>query len=116
MYTSVPAAPGTPANVTVLGDAIHAMTPTLGRGANVAMRDGALLGRELKKVAGGQLALPEALAAYERDLTAYGFSVVGEAAVIGEQRMAPRTPCRNRRAEAAHTLHELASCAVPELA
>lgn len=88
MYTSVPATLDTPANVTLLGDAIHAMTPTLGRGANVAMRDGALLGRQLKKVADGQIPLAEGLAAYERDMTAYGFSVVREAAVIGEQRMA----------------------------
>jgi 2-polyprenyl-6-methoxyphenol hydroxylase-like FAD-dependent oxidoreductase len=53
MYTSVPCALDAPTNVTLLGDAIHAMTPTLGRGANVAMRDGALLGRELRKVADG---------------------------------------------------------------
>ncbi|REH35302.1 2-polyprenyl-6-methoxyphenol hydroxylase-like FAD-dependent oxidoreductase [Kutzneria buriramensis] len=88
MYTSVPATLDTPVNVTLLGDAIHAMTPTLGRGANVAMRDATLLGRTLSAVADGQLALAEALAAYERDeLTTYGFSVVREAARIGEQRM-----------------------------
>ncbi len=88
MYTSVPAALDAPVNVTLLGDAIHAMTPTLGRGANVAMRDGAMLGRELKKVADGKVPLGDGLAAYERDMTAYGFSVVREAALIGEQRMA----------------------------
>lgn len=88
MYTSVPDALDAPDNVTLLGDAIHAMTPTLGRGANIAMRDGALLGRELKKVADGKLPLAEALAAYEHDMTAYGFSVVREAARTGEQRMA----------------------------
>ena len=88
MSTSVPAALDPPVNVTLLGDAIHAMTPTLGRGANVAMRDGAMLGRELMKVADGKAPLGEALAAYERDMTAYGFSVVREAALIGEQRMA----------------------------
>lgn len=84
MHTSVPTTLDPPANVTLLGDAIHAMTPTLGRGANVAMRDGTLLGRALKKAAGGQLAL----AAYERDMLAYGFSAVREAARTGEQRMA----------------------------
>jgi 2-polyprenyl-6-methoxyphenol hydroxylase-like FAD-dependent oxidoreductase len=71
-----------------VGDAIHAMTPTLGRGANVAMRDGALLGRELKKVASGEVTLRDALAAYERGMLDYGFAVVREAAKMGEQRMA----------------------------
>ena len=88
MYTSVPCKLDAPTNVTLLGDAIHAMTPTLGRGANIAMRDGALLGRELKKVAKGSASLHEALAAFERGLLDYGFAVVREAAAIGEQRMA----------------------------
>jgi len=88
MYTSVPCVIDPPTNVTLLGDAIHAMTPTLGRGANVAMRDGALLGRELKKVALGEVTLRDALAAYERGMLDYGFAVVREAAKMGEQRMA----------------------------
>ena len=88
MYTSVPCTLDPPTNVTLLGDAIHAMTPTLGRGANIAMRDGALLGRELKKVAAGSTTLSEALAAYERGLIDYGFAVVREAAETGQQRMA----------------------------
>jgi 2-polyprenyl-6-methoxyphenol hydroxylase-like FAD-dependent oxidoreductase len=88
MYTSVPCVLNTPINVTLLGDAIHAMTPTLGRGANVAMRDGALLGRELKRVAEGSMALDDALGSYERQMLEYGFAVVREAAEIGQQRMA----------------------------
>lgn len=88
MYTSVPCALDAPVNVTVLGDAIHAMTPTLGRGANVAMRDGALLGRRLKDVAFGRATLGDALAAYERGMLRYGFDVVREAASVGQQRMA----------------------------
>ena len=88
MYTSVPCDLDPPTNVTLLGDAIHAMTPTLGRGANVAMRDGALLGRALRAVAAGERTLAEALAAYERQMLDYGFAVVREAAEIGQQRMA----------------------------
>ena len=88
MYTSVPCVLDAPTNVTLLGDAIHAMTPTLGRGANVAMRDGALLGRKLKKVASGDVTLSEALTTYERDMLKYGFTVVREAAQIGQRRMA----------------------------
>lgn len=88
MYTSVPCDLSAPTNVTLLGDAIHAMTPTLGRGANVAMRDGALLGRALRQITTGQSTLPAALSAYEREMLDYGFAVVREAAAIGEQRMA----------------------------
>ncbi|MFC4533125.1 FAD-dependent oxidoreductase [Sphaerisporangium dianthi] len=88
MHTSVPGSLDAPTNVTLLGDAVHAMTPTLGRGANLAMRDAALLGRALRAVAAGDGELGEALSRYERDMTAYGFSVVREAARIGEQRMA----------------------------
>ncbi|GHF33987.1 2-polyprenyl-6-methoxyphenol hydroxylase-like FAD-dependent oxidoreductase [Amycolatopsis bartoniae] len=88
MDTSVPGTLDAPTNVTLLGDAVHAMTPTLGRGANLAMRDAALLGRALRTVAAGDSDLDEALSRYERDMTAYGFRVVREAARIGEQRMA----------------------------
>ena len=58
MYTSVPFSLDAPSNVTLLGDAVHAMTPTLGRGANVAMRDGALLARALTMVASGEEGWP----------------------------------------------------------
>jgi 2-polyprenyl-6-methoxyphenol hydroxylase-like FAD-dependent oxidoreductase len=88
MFTSVPCSVDPPTNVTLLGDAIHAMTPTLGRGANVAMRDGALLGRQLRKVAAGEATVKEALVIYEREMLDYGFAVVREAAEIGRQRMA----------------------------
>ncbi|PRY39014.1 FAD-dependent oxidoreductase [Umezawaea tangerina] len=88
MYTSVPCTLDAPSRVTLLGDAIHAMTPTLGRGANVAMRDGALLGRALAAVWEGRTELPTALAAYEHDMLAYGFAVVTAAARTGQQRMA----------------------------
>jgi 2-polyprenyl-6-methoxyphenol hydroxylase-like FAD-dependent oxidoreductase len=88
MYTSVPFALDAPSNVTLLGDAVHAMTPTLGRGANVAMRDGALLGRALRRVASGEAPLRLVLTDYERSMLDYGFAVVREAADIGQQRMA----------------------------
>ena len=88
MYTSVPCTLDAPTNVTLLGDAIHAMTPTLGRGANIAMRDGVLLGRELDRVVLGAASLSDALSAYERGMLDYGFAVVRTAAKIGEDRMA----------------------------
>ena len=87
MFTSVPGVLDPPTNVTLLGDAVHAMTPTLGRGANIAMRDAALLGRQLKTVATGDKPLAEALRTYEAELLRYGFEVVRESVAMGQQRM-----------------------------
>jgi 2-polyprenyl-6-methoxyphenol hydroxylase-like FAD-dependent oxidoreductase len=87
MYTSVPGRLQRHGNVTLLGDAVHAMTPTLGRGANVAMRDGALLSRQIKKIADGSATIAAALAAYEDEMTRYGFDVVRDSVQMGEQRM-----------------------------
>ena len=87
MSTSVPGVLDLPTNVTLLGDAVHAMTPTLGRGANLAMRDAALLGRQLKTVAAGEKPLAEALGTYEEELLRYGFEVVRESVAMGQQRM-----------------------------
>jgi len=87
MHTSVPGELDVPTNVTLLGDAVHAMTPTLGRGANLAMRDAALLGRQLKAVKKGEKPLRIALAIYEEELLRYGFDVVRESVTMGQQRM-----------------------------
>ncbi len=55
--TSVPIAPWKSSNTTLLGDAIHTMTPGQGVGANTALRDAALLCRQLVAASiGGQLA------------------------------------------------------------
>ena len=87
MYTSIPCAMPASANVTLLGDAIHAMTPTLGRGANIAMRDAALLGHHLGEVVNGQRALAAALHQYETEMTQDGFAVVRESAAMGARLM-----------------------------
>ena len=87
MYSSVPGSLDRPTNVTLLGDAVHAMTPTLGRGANLALRDAALLGRALKAAADKSVSVADALAGYEAGLIEYGFSVVRESVAMGEQRM-----------------------------
>jgi hypothetical protein len=52
------------------------------------MRDAALLGRELRKVAAATIPLDAALSGYERHMLEYGFAVVREAAQMGLQRMA----------------------------
>jgi len=87
MYTSVPCALPLSPNVTLLGDAIHAMTPTLGRGANIAMRDAARLGQQLIAARDGQCTLAEALRDYEADMTQYGFEVVRTSAAMGARLM-----------------------------
>jgi 2-polyprenyl-6-methoxyphenol hydroxylase-like FAD-dependent oxidoreductase len=87
MYTSVPGRLERHGNVTLLGDAVHAMTPTLGRGANLAMRDGALLSRQIKKIADGTTTFAEALAAYEDEMVRYGFHVVRRSVQMGEERV-----------------------------
>jgi len=48
--TSVPVPPWQTRNVTLLGDALHNMTPFRGIGANVALRDAAALRRALAAV------------------------------------------------------------------
>uniref|UniRef100_A0A0H3WXT9 FAD-binding domain-containing protein n=2 Tax=Pandoraea faecigallinarum TaxID=656179 RepID=A0A0H3WXT9_9BURK len=55
-------------NVTGLGDAVHTMSPAGGLGANTALRDAARLAYHLQSVARGHLPLPQAIAAYERDM------------------------------------------------
>jgi 2-polyprenyl-6-methoxyphenol hydroxylase-like FAD-dependent oxidoreductase len=74
--TSVPIPPWATQKVTLLGDALHNMTPFRGIGANTALRDAAALRRALVAVARGQTDLIQALAAYERDMIGYGFAAV----------------------------------------
>lgn len=63
-------------SVTLLGDAIHNMTPMAGIGANTALRDAELLCRRLGEVAAGRSALLPALQDYERRMLDYGFAAV----------------------------------------
>lgn len=62
--------------VTLLGDAIHNMTPMAGVGANTALRDADLLRRALIEVRDGSADLPTSLAGYEREMLRYGFAAV----------------------------------------
>lgn len=83
MTSSVPFALNRAGRTTLLGDAIHVMTPSLGRGANVALHDAALLVRHLASASKGQAALQMALADYETTMARYGFDVVRESAAMG---------------------------------
>lgn len=69
----------TSSRVTVLGDAIHAMPPAGGNGANTALRDAALLSRRLRQADQGELPLVGAIGEYEADMLDYGFQAVEQA-------------------------------------
>jgi 2-polyprenyl-6-methoxyphenol hydroxylase-like FAD-dependent oxidoreductase len=60
--------------VTLLGDAIHATTPAGGTGANVALRDAAVLSEELAAVDQGRVDLLTAIGRYEEQMREYGFA------------------------------------------
>jgi 2-polyprenyl-6-methoxyphenol hydroxylase-like FAD-dependent oxidoreductase len=63
-------------NVTLLGDAIHTMTPGRGVGANTALRDARLLTKNLIKARDGRVSLTEAIQAYETTMTGYAWDAV----------------------------------------
>jgi 2-polyprenyl-6-methoxyphenol hydroxylase-like FAD-dependent oxidoreductase len=72
--TAAEVGPWPPRHVTLLGDALHNMTPFRGMGANAALYDAERLAKTLTDVAEGQHALLPALAAYERDMIEHGFA------------------------------------------
>lgn len=74
--TSVPLPAWPTTTVTLLGDAIHTMTPGRGVGANTALRDAALLRDKLVAVRDGQHALLPAIGEYEARMREYGFDAV----------------------------------------
>lgn len=76
--TSVPVDPWPTTTITLLGDAIHTMTPGQGVGANTALRDASLLCRELTAAAGESKPLLTAIGAYEAEMIPYGFTRVAE--------------------------------------
>ncbi|SMD26304.1 FAD-dependent oxidoreductase [Kibdelosporangium aridum] len=74
--TSVPLKQWPTTNITLLGDAIHSMTPFGGIGANTALRDAQLLCRNLVEVAAGKRSVLDAVGDYERQMITYGFKAV----------------------------------------
>jgi 2-polyprenyl-6-methoxyphenol hydroxylase-like FAD-dependent oxidoreductase len=74
--TSVPVAPWMSSNVTLLGDAIHTMTPGRGAGANTALRDATLLCQALVEVRRGMIALVPAIHRYEAEMLRYSTEAV----------------------------------------
>ncbi|SCL45705.1 2-polyprenyl-6-methoxyphenol hydroxylase [Micromonospora citrea] len=76
--TSEPVPPWKSSTVTLLGDAIHTMTPGRGVGANTALRDAALLCRQLRLATAGDKTLLQAVADYEAAMVPYGFARVAD--------------------------------------
>ncbi|HEX4222953.1 MAG TPA: FAD-dependent monooxygenase [Pseudonocardiaceae bacterium] len=70
---SDPISPWPTGPVTLLGDAVHAMSPAGGSGANTALRDAALLAHQLTATRGDRGAL---IGEYERQMLDYGFAAV----------------------------------------
>jgi 2-polyprenyl-6-methoxyphenol hydroxylase-like FAD-dependent oxidoreductase len=71
-----PAPAWEPSRVTLMGDAIHAMLPTLGQGANMALRDAAALADRLADATDVVAAIGE----YEREMRDYVFPIAAMAA------------------------------------
>lgn len=65
-----PTPPWPASRVTYVGDAIHAMLPTLGKGANMAMHNAAVLRDHLVSAARGERPLLDAIGAYEDEMRA----------------------------------------------
>jgi 2-polyprenyl-6-methoxyphenol hydroxylase-like FAD-dependent oxidoreductase len=76
--TSVPVAPWETSNVTLLGDAIHTMTPGKGAGANTALRDAVLLLKRLLEVSRGEKPPLQAFHEYESEMLQYSSKLVLE--------------------------------------
>jgi 2-polyprenyl-6-methoxyphenol hydroxylase-like FAD-dependent oxidoreductase len=74
--TSVPLAGWAPSNVTLIGDAVHTMTPGRGVGANTALRDADLLTRALVAARDGRHELIDAIGTYEARMREYGYEAV----------------------------------------
>jgi 2-polyprenyl-6-methoxyphenol hydroxylase-like FAD-dependent oxidoreductase len=80
-----------PGRVTVLGDAIHAMSPAGGSGANMALRDAAQLCRALTIAADGD-DITTTIGQYERQMRADGYAAVAASARAETERGALRNP------------------------
>jgi 2-polyprenyl-6-methoxyphenol hydroxylase-like FAD-dependent oxidoreductase len=76
--TAAPVPPWESSNVTLLGDAIHTMTPGRGAGANTALRDAQLLGAALLNAHLGRESPAAAIHGYEVEMLRYSAEAVEE--------------------------------------
>jgi 2-polyprenyl-6-methoxyphenol hydroxylase-like FAD-dependent oxidoreductase len=90
--SSVPVEPWPTQRITLLGDAIHSMTPYRGIGANVALKDAVRLKRALAAADRGERDLFDALHDYETGMREYGFRAVRNSLKAMHQTVTDRTP------------------------
>lgn len=90
--TSDPLTPWEPSRVTLIGDAIHTMTPGRGAGANTALRDAELLCARLTDARDGRTDLLTAIGDYERRMRAYSAKAVEESLEFMNDGSAARRP------------------------
>jgi 2-polyprenyl-6-methoxyphenol hydroxylase-like FAD-dependent oxidoreductase len=76
LRTAAPPVPWKSTHITLLGDAIHSMTPYRGVGGNIALKDAALLSSQLVQVDRGEKPLLQAIAEYEASMREYAFAAV----------------------------------------
>jgi len=62
--------------VTVLGDAAHGMLPTLGMGANSALRDAAVLADRIRDIADGGAPIGTAIGDYEDEMRRFAYPLI----------------------------------------
>lgn len=74
--SAVPVRPWPTRRITLLGDALHNMTPYRGVGANMALRDAEALTGALTEAAQGKTPLLTALSRYEKEMIRTGFTAV----------------------------------------
>jgi 2-polyprenyl-6-methoxyphenol hydroxylase-like FAD-dependent oxidoreductase len=83
VLTSIPIAPWESTNITLLGDAIHTMTPLQGLGGSSALRDAGTLRNELVEVHSATCISTMAIRRYEKAMINYGFAAVRRSAQFG---------------------------------
>lgn len=78
--------------VTIMGDAIHAMTPIGGRGGNTALQDAALLGEQLALADQHERDVLPAIAEYEARMREYGYLAVEQSLRQAAPSLGARSP------------------------
>ncbi|MDI9915309.1 NAD(P)/FAD-dependent oxidoreductase [Rhodococcus sp. IEGM 1379] len=85
--TAAPVPVWEPSRVTLIGDAIHAMSPVLAMGANTAIRDASELTRALSDAVASQGSLVGAISGYQNRMAEYASVLVADSRRTGQARV-----------------------------